>query len=96
MLGRLIRPVARVVQKSARGYHKEQVPFKFPTMDELPVPQGSWQEQYNRNQKTYNAALVIGIALLAGTITFGNMSGALYMNSSPPNIDIPYNDYSKK
>lgn len=37
-------------------------------MDELPVPRGSWQAQYDANQRRYNLALLFGIAFTAGTL----------------------------
>lgn len=46
------------------GHHKHS------TMDDLPVPSGDWQEQYSRNNTKYNATLLTGILILAGTIGF--------------------------
>lgn len=51
---------------AARRYHNEH--FKPPTMDELPVPSGSWQAQYDANQRRYNATLLFGIAFTTGTL----------------------------
>lgn len=42
--------------------------FKPATMDELPVPRGSWQAQYDSNQRRYNTALIVGVAFTIGTI----------------------------
>lgn len=50
-----------------RRYHGGEH-FKPPTMDELPVPRGSWQAQYDANQKGYNAALIFGVAFTVGTL----------------------------
>lgn len=52
----------------ARRYHGEHGHFKPPSMDELPVPQGSWQAQYDANQRRYNSILLFGIAFTAGSI----------------------------
>lgn len=49
-----------------RRYHDGH--FKPPTMDELPVPRGSWQAQYDANQRRYNTALLLGIAFTTGTL----------------------------
>lgn len=49
-----------------RRYHHGE--FKPPTMDELPVPRGSWQAHYDAKQRGYNAALILGIAFSITTI----------------------------
>ncbi|GAB1602760.1 uncharacterized protein LOC115211961 [Argonauta hians] len=36
-------------------------------MDYLPVPEGSWTDDYKKNQTKYNMKLLISTALLAGT-----------------------------
>lgn len=46
------------------GHHQHS------TMNDLPVPAGDWKEQYSQNNAKYNAALVTGILVLAGTIGF--------------------------
>ncbi|CAH0586744.1 unnamed protein product [Chrysodeixis includens] len=51
---------------AVRRYHNEH--FKPPSMDELPIPRGSWQAQYDANQRKYNAALLFGIAFATGTL----------------------------
>ncbi len=37
-------------------------------MDSLPVPEGSWEENYRKNQAKYNIQLLIAIGITAGTI----------------------------
>ena len=39
-------------------------------MDELPVPQGSWQKNYDQKQKVYNIQLVVGLITLASTVSY--------------------------
>jgi hypothetical protein len=39
-------------------------------MNDLPVPQGSWQAQHDSNQTKYNMQLIGGIALLTFTLGF--------------------------
>lgn len=46
------------------GHHQHS------TMNDLPVPAGDWKEQHSQNNAKYNAALVTGILVLAGTIGF--------------------------
>jgi len=46
-------------------------PGKQPaTMDDMPVPHGSWQESYDQYQKKYNRQLGIGLSLLLGTLAY--------------------------
>ncbi|XP_053604462.1 uncharacterized protein LOC128671752 [Plodia interpunctella] len=75
--------VSRLFQQTARRYHGESH-FKPPSMDELPVPAGSWQAQYDANQRRYNAALLFGLAFTAGTLVVAKASGLVYLNYSPP------------
>ncbi|CAH0675723.1 unnamed protein product [Chilo suppressalis] len=76
--------VSRFMQQTARRYHAGEGHFKPPTMDDLPVPRGSWQAQYDANQRRYNAALVLGIGFCAATIVVAKTSGLVYLNYSPP------------
>lgn len=48
-----------------RRYHAGD--FKPATMDDLPVPRGSWQAHYDAKQRKYNATLLVGIAFTAAT-----------------------------
>ncbi|XP_053987332.1 uncharacterized protein LOC128880853 [Hylaeus volcanicus] len=83
MFRHILRPVLQKTRSGARAYHipRESRP---PHMDELPVPSGSWQEAYNKDQKKYNMQLVAGIASLAITIAFGRSTGLLWLNYAPP------------
>ncbi|XP_026744590.1 uncharacterized protein LOC113505917 [Trichoplusia ni] len=74
--------VSRLFQQSVRRYHNEH--FKPPSMDELPIPRGSWQAQHDANQRKYNAALLFGIAFATGTLIVAKTSGLIYLNYSPP------------
>lgn len=51
---------------AVRRYHGEGH-VKPPTMDELPVPKGSWQAHYDAKQRKYNMALLIGLAFTSFT-----------------------------
>jgi len=48
-------------------------------MNDLPVPAGDWKEHHSQRNAKYNAALITGILVLAGTIGFVSSS------HSPPN-----------
>ncbi|KAM3955698.1 cytochrome c oxidase subunit 7B [Aphomia sociella] len=73
--------VSRLLQQTVRRYHQGE--FKPPSMDELPVPRGSWQAQYDANQRRYNAVLMFGVAFAAGTIILAKTSGLVYLNYYP-------------
>lgn len=44
--------------------------YKPPTMNELPVPQGSWQDANSARQKRYNLQLLAGIASIVATVGY--------------------------
>jgi hypothetical protein len=52
-----------------RAYHPP-AHYKPPTMDELPVPQGSWKAQHDANQARYNIHLIGGVTILAVTVGY--------------------------
>ncbi|XP_055843262.1 uncharacterized protein LOC129910044 [Episyrphus balteatus] len=62
----------------AGGHHKPS------TMNDLPVPEGDWQEHHSRQNSKYNAVLLTGILVLAGSIGFAKSSGIIFLNSKPP------------
>ena len=47
-----------MAQYSSHSKHLEG--YKYPTMDDVPVPCGSWQEDYDNNQRKYNLHLLLG------------------------------------
>lgn len=55
--------------KGVRSYH---VPNEVrpPSMDEVLVPQGSWQQSYSKAQQKYNLQLAAGIIILGATIAY--------------------------
>ncbi|XP_047740346.1 apoptosis-inducing factor 1, mitochondrial isoform X2 [Hyalella azteca] len=57
--------------------------FKPPTMNSLPVPQGSWSTEYARKQKKYNALLMGGLAFCGATLLVGKQTGLLNFNLRP-------------
>ncbi|XP_011298119.1 uncharacterized protein COX7B [Fopius arisanus] len=83
MTTRIVRPVAQIARNGVRRYHGDSKPFKWPSMDECGVPQGSWKEYYDKKQKLFNMQLVGGLLFLGGAFTVARMSGALYMNLGP-------------
>jgi hypothetical protein len=53
--------------KAQRSYH---IAGRKMTMDDLPVPKGDWVEHNSRKNSSYNAVLLVGIAIFASTIGF--------------------------
>lgn len=54
------------------------------TYNDLPSPQGSWQTQYDTNQRKYNGHLALGFGVLAATILFGQVNGLFFLNWTIP------------
>jgi len=52
-----------------RAYHPP-AHHRPPTMDDLPVPQGSWKAQNDATQMRYNMQFIGGITFLAVTVGF--------------------------
>lgn len=42
--------------------------YKPPSMDDLPVPQGSWQQAHNKKQASYNLQLAACLAFTVLTL----------------------------
>ncbi|XP_023718841.1 uncharacterized protein LOC111870627 [Cryptotermes secundus] len=92
MLGRIVLPIVRkslsyneAAVAHVRAYHPP-AHYKPPTMDDLPVPQGSWQTQHDSNQTKYNIHLIGGVTLLTFTLGFVAKSGIIDFNTSPPTL----------
>ncbi|CAF4852753.1 unnamed protein product [Pieris macdunnoughi] len=74
---------SRLMQTTVRRYHGGSQ-FKPPSMDELPVPRGSWQAKYDADQRRYNSILAFGIAFSVFSFALAKGSGLLYFNYAPP------------
>lgn len=53
------------VRSKSDGHHSTYKPL---TMDDMPVPKGSWQEHYGKTNTKYNLILIGGISALATSI----------------------------
>jgi hypothetical protein len=53
------------------------------TLNDLPVPAGSWQEYHNKRNTTFNLILAGGIISLTLTIIMMEKTGALYLHGQP-------------
>lgn len=56
------------------------------TYNDLPSPSGSWQTNYDAQQRKYNAQLALGIGVFVGTLLFGKAAGFFEF----------YNDYPER
>ena len=85
MFNQILRPIVRnVARNGTRSSSKVVVDVKLPTVNDIPVPHGSWQEHYDARQKVYNTQLIAGLAVLVGTIAFVKISGIIFFNFAPP------------
>ncbi|KAG8224579.1 hypothetical protein J437_LFUL003098 [Ladona fulva] len=85
MLTRAVQPTLRRVlgaSSGARSYHPP-ADFKEVTYNDMPVPQGSWQAQYDANQRKYNMRLIFGVSFLVGTLIVSKASGLFEFNWAP-------------
>ncbi|EFX80994.1 hypothetical protein DAPPUDRAFT_303681 [Daphnia pulex] len=57
--------------------------IKNATMNEMPVPSGSWAESNSAKQRTYNLHLIAGLAVTIATILVGVKTDAFYLNLGP-------------
>uniref|UniRef100_A0A0K8TPI7 Putative conserved plasma membrane protein n=1 Tax=Tabanus bromius TaxID=304241 RepID=A0A0K8TPI7_TABBR len=65
-----------------RTYHGGH--HKVATMNDLPVPQGDWQEHYQKLQSKYNAILATGVVMLLAAVGLAKSTGVIRFNYSPP------------
>ncbi|XP_043473921.1 uncharacterized protein LOC122506023 [Leptopilina heterotoma] len=83
------RTVIRRISKNGvrfSSYDSSSKEKAFAHMNQLPVPKGSWQKNYDAKQKTYNMQLVAGLSILGGTITYIVQSDSFFFNAFPPKI----------
>ncbi|CAL8071556.1 unnamed protein product [Orchesella dallaii] len=57
-----------------------------PTVNELPIPQGSWQAMHDANQRKYNIHLAIGVSFFLFTLTVLKTSGLVTLNTEYPEL----------
>uniref|UniRef100_A0A0B6XYI6 Deltamethrin resistance protein prag01 domain-containing protein n=1 Tax=Arion vulgaris TaxID=1028688 RepID=A0A0B6XYI6_9EUPU len=57
-------------------------------MNFLPVPEGSWQEAFNKKNAKYNQLLALSTLALVVTAGILWQSGSIYLHTSPPTYNI--------
>ncbi|KAF0292040.1 Apoptosis-inducing factor 1, mitochondrial [Amphibalanus amphitrite] len=77
-----LRHAAKNGSRTGRRYYKQE-PYKPITMNDLPVPRGSWQQHYANKQKNYNLTLAGGLAFFGVTAFVAYESGLIVLNTTP-------------
>ncbi|XP_050532786.1 uncharacterized protein LOC126900850 [Daktulosphaira vitifoliae] len=71
--------VCKITARSSSDHHPSYRPL---TMDDMPVPKGSWQEHYNKTNSKYNAVLIGGVISLITSIYI--LQDNVFFNAFPP------------
>ncbi|CAG5117189.1 unnamed protein product [Candidula unifasciata] len=53
-------------------------------MNFLPVPEGSWQEAYNKQQSKWNRLLALSVLSVVVTAVALWQTGSIYLHTAPP------------
>ncbi|RXG54965.1 hypothetical protein Avbf_12492 [Armadillidium vulgare] len=86
---RFVRTNSGSLQKNAISIRMYNTPpFKHPTMNELPVPSGSWAENYAKRNVRNNTLLIIGAGVLGATLTFALKSDIINWGRGPGLIEL--------
>lgn len=66
----------------SRAYGGGSGHHRVPSHNDLPVPQGDWQENYQKTQARYNAQLIASIVLFGSVIGYvsANLSCVLFVS----------------
>ncbi|KAK7871622.1 hypothetical protein R5R35_001809 [Gryllus longicercus] len=91
MLTRVILPSARRLVQANVGATSRVCAYHAPahpetTVGDLPIPQGSWQADYESKQRKYNLHLLMGIGFTVGTLIVAKASGLFHLNYSVPQL----------
>lgn len=80
----LFDPGSQMVQQVRRSHAYSKKPPV--TIDDLPVPQGSWKAHYDKQNTKYNIQLLVGTVSLAATIGYLAVSDVFIWNFFPPTL----------
>jgi len=53
------------------------------TLNDLPIPAGSWEEHHKKKNAGYNIILALGVVSLVTTFLIMKSTGALYLHGRP-------------
>lgn len=89
----LLRNIARnlIIKRTSASTIKSDCECYVCTMDELPVPGGSWYSHHAMKNRLYNRVLLIGILSFGGMLGYAMKSGRIILNLEPYHLD-PYKE----
>lgn len=77
-----VRMSSPLLQNDGRRFYRRHVPFVPPTLDEMPVPTGSWEKYYKKQNEKANQHLAVGIGFFLLTVSV--VTYKVDFNMSPP------------
>ncbi|XP_037070925.1 apoptosis-inducing factor 1, mitochondrial-like [Pollicipes pollicipes] len=77
-----VRFTVRNGTKSGRRFYKQEA-YKPVTMNDLPVPRGSWAQLHALKQRNYNLTLAGGLAFTGFTAFVAYQSNLIVLNTTP-------------
>ncbi|XP_022194035.1 uncharacterized protein LOC111051785 [Nilaparvata lugens] len=92
MFSSVVRPLTRKVlarsgqSNSVRQLAHEPAKSGSCLMDQLPVPEGSWEANYKAQNAKYNMQLLAGIGFFLATLAFGEYNGYFYAGARLPEL----------
>ncbi|XP_014613674.1 PREDICTED: uncharacterized protein LOC106792067 [Polistes canadensis] len=78
----VVRNASRISNRFSSSYRPAN--YEPPTMDRLPIPNGSWQKAYDKKQVSYNLQLAGCLTFVVVTLIVAKTSGLFYLNWYPP------------
>ncbi|XP_065367218.1 uncharacterized protein gom [Calliphora vicina] len=93
-INKLRNPVRTQIQRTIFLQTRSKAKFKdggeHATLNDVPIPEGSWKEANARAQNRYMMVFLSGIASFVGSVIFVAKSGKMELNYSVP--DYPYEE----
>lgn len=66
---------------SSRSNYKALKNWERPSIDEMTIPKDPWKRVFDKNQKKYNAQLMVGVGVFSATATV--IVNSVYWNTTP-------------
>uniref|UniRef100_T1JL46 Deltamethrin resistance protein prag01 domain-containing protein n=1 Tax=Strigamia maritima TaxID=126957 RepID=T1JL46_STRMM len=79
----LQRALPLIRRAPSRSTSYEVKDYKPTTMDDLPIPSGSWEKANNAKQMYNNILLGVATVFFAGSIVVGRQTGVLNFQTGP-------------